>query len=267
MDSGIPRLLLLSGPLMLAVGAAFVIGWKAGSRTPLRWFWAGAAIWTAGVALKVVTALLLNKPVFAGLKALLPRSALLVLGAGYIGLLTGVFEIGVTLMAALKWQGLARNAKRAVAVGVGAGAFEAILLGTAALISALVALSNLPGSQEARTAITSSAAHTSLPWLTGTVERIIAILVHTSSRTLVLLSVARRRWCFFWYGFLLLSAVDAIAGFVLVSDIASRVSIWWVELAIAPFALASVPIIRWCIRHWPAEPGAEPEPLDRVSEC
>ena len=252
---------------MIAVGVAFVVGWKAGSRTPLRWFWAGAAIWTTGVALKVVAALLLNKPVLSGLKALLPRSAYLVLGAGYVGLLTGVFEIGVTLVAALKWRGLVREAKRAVAVGVGAGAFEAILLGIANLIGVLVALSNLPGSQEVRAEISLSALHTPLPWLTGTVERIIAVLIHTSSRALVLLGVAQRRWSLFWYGFLLLTAVDAIAGFVLVSGLVDRVSMWWVELAIAPFAVASVPIIRSCTRHWPAETSAEPEPADRVSEC
>lgn len=207
-------------------------------------------IWTAGVALKFAAALLLNKPLLSGLDALLPRSSYLFLGAVYIGLLTGVFEIGITLAAALKWRSLARDVNQAVAVGVGAGAFEAILVGAAALIGVLVAMSNLPGSQQARTAIALSAAHTPLAWLAGPVERIMAILMHTSSRTLVLLSVAQRRWTYFWYGFFLLTGVDAIAGFVHVSGMVSRISLWWVELAIAPFAVASVPIIRWCMGHW-----------------
>jgi len=257
MGSDVSRLMLLAGPLMIAVGLAFVVGWKARSRTPLRWFWAGAGIWAIGVVLKFGYALLLTEPVLSGLDALLPQRAYLAIGAIYIGLQTGVFEIGVTLAAALKWPSLARTARRAVAVGIGAGAFEAVLLGASAFIAMLIASSNLPGSQEARAAIASSAANAPLAWLVGPVERVIAILAHTASRTLVLLGVTRRRWCFFWYGFLLLTVVDAIAGFAHLSGALSQVSVWWIEVAIAPFAVASVPIVGWCMKQWPERTGEE----------
>jgi hypothetical protein len=34
-------------------------------------------------------------------------------------------------------------------------------------------------------------------------------------------------------------------------------SLWWIELAIGPFAVASVPIIRWCLRRWPEDAGGD----------
>ena len=97
-----------------------------------------------------------------------------------------------------------------------------------------------------------AASVTPLFWLVGTVERVIAILCHTSSRTLVLYGVARGRWWPFVAGFLLMTAVDAIAGYAILSGLVGQVNTWWIELAVAPFALVSIPIVVWCVRHWPA---------------
>ena len=230
-------LLFLPGPLMVMVGLAFVLGWKVRSRTQWRWFLAGAGIWTVGVAPKFLWAFLLHKPILEGLKASMPHPGYVATGGIYIGLLTGIFEIGVTLFACLIWKAMARDPKRAVAVGVGAGAFEAILVGLVVLLATATPVASL------------------IP----PVERVIAILCHTSSRTLVLLSVARRRWSFFWYGFAIMTAIDAIAGGAILSGAAGRISMWWIELAIAPFALASLPIIAWCLRHWPQQTPPPPE--------
>jgi len=243
--------LAVSGSLMILVGLIYVIGWKLLSGRALRWFWAGAGIWAVGVALKLLFAIALNKPILAGLEQALPRVSYLVVGALYLGLLTGIFEIGFTLAAARRWSSLSRDGETAVAVGVGAGAFEAVLLGLAALVSILALMSGTKEGEMARAALASSAASTPLIWLTGPVERVLAILCHTSSRTLVLLSAARKRSSFFWYGFALLTALDGTAGFFHLAEKVGRISSWWIELLILPFAIVSVPIIIWCLRHWP----------------
>ena len=253
--------LLLSGPLMILVTLAFTIGWKRRSGDPWRWQWVGAAIWAVGVALKFACAIPLNKPVLHALESALPHGAYVAAGAVYIGLLTGVFEIGVTLAAALIWRKLAATANRAVSIGVGAGGIEALLLGVAALVGILVVVAGVPGTEPALTATAAAVAVTPFPWLASPLERIIAILCHTSSRTLVLLAVARRRAAYFWYGFLLMTALDAIAGVAYLTGGVTFHSIWWIELAILPFAIISVPILRWCLRQWPAEPVAQP-PLE-----
>ena len=36
---------------------------------------------------------------------------------------------------------------------------------------------------------------------------------------------------------------------------------WWVELAILPFALVSIPILIWCYRRWGEETDDEQPPV------
>ena len=113
---------IVSGSLMMIIAVATVVWWKVRWRVPWRWFWAGAAIWTVGVALKFAVAKELN-PIIIGNG--MPPKAGLGVGVFYCGVMTGVFEIGITLAAALIWR-LAASPARAVAVGLGAGAFEAL---------------------------------------------------------------------------------------------------------------------------------------------
>jgi hypothetical protein len=251
-------ILLASGGGMIVVALASVGLWKTWSKAQWRWFWVGAAVWTVGVALKFAAAIPLNGPILGALKGGLPHAAYLAAGSVYIGLLTGVFEIGVTLAAALIWRRMALDAGRAVAVGVGAGAFEALLVGLVTAGSAVAVVLNMRGSGNILAALGSSAAITPLVWLAGPAERIIAILCHTSSRALVLMSVATRRWTLFAWAFLLMTGLDAIAGYVHLSGGLGRMSAWWIELVLAPFAVVSVPIVLWCVRRWPGAAAAKP---------
>src|SRR3974377_1411442 len=95
-------------------------------------------MWTVGVALKFAGAVPLN-PIFIG-TAGHPARLSLAAGIVYCGLMTGLFEIGATLAAALIWRRLAADPSRAIAVGMGAGAFEALLVGLTAFAGCLVAV-------------------------------------------------------------------------------------------------------------------------------
>ncbi len=259
---------LAPGAGMTLVSIIAVLWWRRRSGAQWRWFWVGAAVWTVGVALKFAWAIPLNAPILAAIEAAVPHDVYLVLGGIYIGLLTGVFEIGITLVAAMIWKNMCRDAARGVAVGVGAGAFEAILLGVAATLAVIVALAvGGEARQELTQVMTQSAKTTSLIWLVGPVERVIAILCHISSRALVLLGVARGRWRwpFFW-GFIILTAVDAVAGYAHLAGMLGNVSMWWIELAFAPAALVSVPVIVWCVRSWPAPTTATPSEQDETEQ-
>jgi uncharacterized membrane protein YhfC len=239
---------VVSGALMMLVALAAAFGWWFHSRVQWRWFWAGAGIWTVGVALKFAVALALN-PILFG-KSGHPVGLNLCIGSVYCGLMTGVFEIGITLAAALVWRRLAAEPARAVAVGVGAGAFEALLLGLASGVASLVALAS--GQTEPMLkSLAGIDAHTSLLWLAGPVERVIAILAHTTARVLVLRAVAGRRWLGFWAGFGWLSAVDLLAGMALLTGMTTSGSLWLIELMILPFGVLSIPLARWAVRRWP----------------
>ena len=233
-----------TGPMMMLVALTFVVAWKRRTHVKLRWFWAGAGVWTLGVALKIAWAFLLDERLFDLLEKVLPHTLYVALASTYIGMLTGVFEIGITLACALIWKRMAADPDRAVAVGIGAGAFEAFVLGFGALALTLFLASGNSRSEMLVVASVYQAKMTPLLWLIGPAERILAILCHVASRTLTLLAVSTRRWTFFWYGFLLLSAVDAIAGFLYVTDTVNAFNMWWVELMFVPFALASIPIVK-----------------------
>jgi uncharacterized membrane protein YhfC len=250
---------VVSGGLMAVVALVAVFAWWWHSRVQWRWFWAGAAIWTVGVALKFAVAIPLNRFFFeAGVHAAGLR---LVVGSLYCGLMTGIFEIGITVAAALVWRRLAADPARAVAVGLGAGAFEALLLGLGAAAGTLAAVAS--GQTElVLKSMAGMAAQTPLMWLAGPAERVIAILGHTASRVLVLHAVAGRRWLGFWAGFGWLSAMDLLAGVVLLTGMTTSGSLWGIELMLLPFGVLSVPLTLWAVRRWPASPaersGTEP---------
>jgi uncharacterized membrane protein YhfC len=241
----------LSGGLMILIGLAGVGTWALISGTPFRWFAAGAAIWTVGVLLKFGV----HYPLRSWSLAVPgPNKTLLELMAGsiYTGLMTGVFEIGITLAAALLWRRLAAESKHAIAVGVGAGSFEALLLGAMVLVSTIAALAGKPNNGYMQ-GLAASGVSTTLFWLVGPVERVITIACHIASRTLVLRAVAGRTWWGFWAGFALLSGVDTVAGAVHLSEFLKFRSVWWAELACLPFAMISLPLVRWAVARWPPD--------------
>ncbi|HOD51323.1 MAG TPA: YhfC family glutamic-type intramembrane protease [Candidatus Hydrogenedentes bacterium] len=250
---------LISGTGMILVGTIAAVLWWWISRAQLRWFAVGVGLWVVAVAVKVGIAILTNGPVIGFFKGHLPNWLFITLGGLYVGVESSLCEIGLTLLLVLLWRAPGRDAGRATAVGTGAGAFEAILLGVVAVCTGLVfAFVDHPQVAEARDVAEKVMATTPLIWLIGSVERVLAILCHMSSRTMVLLGVTKRRyWLIFW-GFLLFTYIDSAAGAAHVSGSVGRVSMWWIELAIVPAAAASVLVLPWCWRKWGKPEEAAP---------
>lgn len=247
--------LFASGIGMMTVAVVAVLVWRRIGRVQVRWYWVGAGLWTVAVALKILVALLSNAFVLNSLKGL-PYPAYLTLGALFVGVQSSFFEMGLTLLAVLMWRQLGRDAGRAITIGVGAGAFEAFLLGIGPVVTAIVLMvSQGPQIDTIATHLEKVAASTPLYWLAGPVERIVAILCHASTRALVLLGVCKRKYSLVVWGSLLFTLLDGLAGGVHVAGLMGKISMWWVELAITPFAIVSVPILVWCYRRWPREVG------------
>ena len=243
--------ILISGLLVILVVTAFLIWWKRHIQASWKWLFIGAGVWFIGVVLKFVVATYANGPVLTGIESLVGRSGYLILGSGYIGLLTGVFEIGITLVLALLIKRMYDNANHALSVGLGAGLVEALLIGLSSLANYFMVIAGSVQSDAIMGALVQAAAATPMLWLVSSVERFIAILCHMSSRFLVLWALARHKARYFWLGFLLMTLLDAIAGYVHLAVLVNRISMWWVELVLLPFAIISVLIIRWVRRRWP----------------
>jgi hypothetical protein len=245
--------LFASGFGMMIVAIVAVVLWQRIARLQIRWYWVGAGLWTVAVALNIVCALLSNKVVLSTLQGL-PHPLYVALGALFVGVQSSVFEMGFTLLAVLIWRQLGRDAGRAITIGVGAGAFEAFLLGISPVATAIVLMvGHGPEVDKAMAQLGTVAATTPLYWLAGPVERIIAILCHASTRALILLGVSKKRFLLVFWGFLLFTLLDGVAGGVHVAGLMGQISVWWIELAILPFALVSVLVLIWCYRRWPEE--------------
>lgn len=249
MDTNL-MLCLAAALAMTIVAIVAVVYWRRISLLQIRWFWAGAGLWTIAVILKTICALLTNKAVFEFMKEKLSYPLFVFGGGLFLGIQSSLFEIGLTLLAVLIWRQLGKDAGRATGIGIGAGSFEAFLLGISSLTAVLVLFAGLPGTEKFREGITAAATTTPVFWLLGPSERIMAILCHTSSRALVLLGVTNRRPMMIFGGFLIFTLLDSIAGVAHVSGIISRISMWWIELAILPLALVSIPILKWCYANW-----------------
>jgi len=179
-------------------------------------------------------------------------------GGAFVGIQSSLFEIGLTIVAGRIWRQLGQDANRAIGIGIGAGAFEAALLGVGSLVAEVMAMAGVPGTEGVRGQIDKLAAVTPLFWLVGPVERAIALVCHTSSRALVLLGTTYRNPGMVIGGFLLFALLDAVAGVAIVSGKMGKVSMWWIELAVLPCAIVSIPILRWCYRRWGASRDGKP---------
>jgi hypothetical protein len=244
---------------MMLVGAAAGFLWRRGLRQSFRPLWIGALLWAVAVALKFACALAINKSVIAFLADWHSRPLLLVAGSCFLGIESAFFEIGLTHLAVLRWRQLGRDAPAAVGIGVGAGAIEALLVGAAMAAAALFAYAESTEGIAAATQMEALTKTTACYWLVGAVERSIALLGHTASRALVLLGTAHRRVAMVLSGWVLFVMVDGVAGAFILSGRSGHISLWWLELAVAPFAIAGIPIVRWCWTRWPRDQAGAPE--------
>jgi uncharacterized membrane protein YhfC len=248
-----PVLYLIPGIGMVIVSIAAVVLWRHLSGCRFRWFWAGAGVWLGGVIPKIVFDALTHDSVSSALEGALPAALYPPVAAAWVGIQSSVFEIGVTLAAALLWKRMADRGSAATAVGLGAGAFEAGLLGVASLIGVMVIVVGLPGAEEGRAQLARTEAVTPAAWLLAPIERVLAISGHAGSRVLVLWSVANRRPLAAWAGFGLFALMDGVAGYVHVEPAMADTSMWWVELGLLPTAIAGGAAVWWCTRHWATE--------------
>jgi hypothetical protein len=241
---------LVSAAGMMLVAVAAVVFWRRLTRLRYRWFWVGAALWAIAVAIKFGIAIPTNGPIYKSLSQSFSPAAFVAAGGLYGGVQSSLCEIGLTWLAVLVWRDWGRDADRAIGIGVGAGAFEAFLLGLAAAMVVAAAFSGANEAQNIRQQIDAVADVSPVFWLIATAERIIAILCHASSRALVLLGTFHRRpWMVFW-GFVIFTYIDSVATAAHLTGKLGTFSMWWIEFALAPAALISIPILWWCYSRW-----------------
>lgn len=215
-------LVLLRSLAMAAVGVV-----------PLRGHWrrhrsmamAGAAAWFVTVALKVGWALPITPVVHRFLVAHLSASWAERSFAGYVGILTGIFEVGLVFaLARLVRRFRSASVDDALAFGLGFGGIEALVL----------AVGGLAGLAHPEAFVSASV-------LIGPFERASATMVHVVGCGLVMSPVFRARaWRAFALAFAFKSLVDGAAAFaVLYASGVSSMRLVAFELALGIVAMTA----------------------------
>lgn len=138
----ISALNLLSGLGMMAVAVVAIVYWRRKKHTKAVYFAAGALFWVVAIAIKVIMDLTISPSLYKWLGGTLPIDAAVLATGLYLGLRTGILENGAVYLGTLYTKLKNMSFGDAVAVGIGFGGIEALLLGALSLINAIALILN-----------------------------------------------------------------------------------------------------------------------------
>ena len=235
---------LLGGIGMIAVAIVFVV-YAATRRLEWTYLGLGALAWIVTVVVKFVWALPLNSGIYATITQALPGGIGLGIFDLYVGLLTGITEVGIVWLV-MRYTRLGKVAwKRALAFGIGFGAIEAFLLGVGSFATALTAVlapQLIPSEVLSQLAVMNNALYGIAP----IVERFFTVWVHIFCSGLIFFAVAKRQARWFWLAFWFKSLIDALAAFAQTSGaLASTEGIWAIEGVVILWGILGWLGMRW----------------------
>jgi uncharacterized membrane protein YhfC len=136
----ISALNLLSGLGMMAVAIIAIVYWRWKKHSKAVYFAAGALFWAVAIAIKVIMDLTISRPFYAWLGGTLPIDVAVLVTGLYLGLRTGILENGAVYLGTLYTKLKNMSFDDAVAVGIGFGGIEALLLGALSLLNVIAFL-------------------------------------------------------------------------------------------------------------------------------
>jgi uncharacterized membrane protein YhfC len=191
---------------MMAVGAGAMTIWYLKSRTGIQYFLIGGILWAGAIGIKLAMDLTITQPIEAALSASLPVLAVLVIMSMYVGLRTGFLESGITYLV-VKHTSLSRSGFReAVALGIGFGGTEAIVLGFLSFMSVLsfLLVPDLQATLPPDVLAQFSASFIPVP----IVERFFTLFIHVFAVVLVVYAVRSRELLWLWLSIFVKTITD-----------------------------------------------------------
>ncbi len=254
----VPPLALLGGIGMTLVALGYVI-YAAVRRLGWGYLGLGALGWIVSVFLKFMVAIPANTPIY---NLLIGETRG---GIGewvfhlWVGLLTGIFEV-LFIWVILRYTRVGKASwKKALAFGIGFGAFEALVLGLASAGSTLMAMVS-PGLLPAES-IAALAQNANPLWgLAPVSERFFVVLVHIFSNVLMFHAIATRKPGGLWIAFIYKTLIDTLASYAQLAGLDTLTKIWTVEAIIAVWGVLGWLGTRWVSKHYPQQPEGEPLP-------
>jgi uncharacterized membrane protein YhfC len=259
MEHTFSPIVLLGGAGMIAVALGFFayaiihrLGWK--------YLVFGALMWLGTVAVKFVLALSLNPMVYRALTGGAKEGVGVLVFDLYAGTLTGLTEVLIVFL--VLWYSRWGKVEwtRALAFGIGFGAFEALLLGVSSLMTMLTVLfapQTLPPEILNQLRVADNLLYSLAP----IVERVCAIFAHIFSNVLLFYAVLVKQVRWFGLAFVYKSLIDAWAAWGQLAGMTATVEqVWVLEVVIIVFG-----VIGWLGTRWVQ--ARYPQPIAEVSHA
>lgn len=213
---------LFFGPVsMILVGLFAIIYFHKTRRTDFILYSWGGLLWLISVGIKVILDFTITPYFLDFINSVIP-SFFIVITCLFVGLRTGFFESGFSYLI-LKNRLKKFSFNDAVAVGIGFGATEAIILGLLSLINMLMLanpslIASLPEAE--RALVEAQLNQDSLIIFAPLIERVFTILAHVFATVLIIKALISKRLNFLWMSVFYKFVLDAPVPFfqVLIAD-------------------------------------------------
>lgn len=239
-----------SGPLLMVVGLAFLLGWRWKTAAPWRWFAVGAVVRVAAFLFTVLGALAFHLTLRDSLEDALPYVSFLAIESGVSGVVSAIAMLAAILLAGVVFSSLRTLCANAVALGAGAGAGEALLSGVVTTLGTGIVFGTGPKSGKWLVRLAYDSALTPLLPLVEPSKFTCVIVCLMAASGLALLALASRRlFPVLWAGLLLAGLYTGI-GLTRVWSLDGAASKWWILCGALPFAAIGVLALSWMSRTW-----------------
>jgi len=213
----------------------------------------GIFAWIISVALKFTFDAIFSKGILNYLKSKLPAKLSGPFSWTYIGLLTGIFECGISLAFVLQFDILYQASWIDIlAFGIGFGAFESFALGLLALARIyqyMLRPESIPVTEEEykeykKKEDWKTICNNTMLLPVPIIERASALCIHVFSSVLIILAVQQNYYLLFWLSFWFKTLVDGIAGWINLEHNARNVTkasqVWAIQFIFMILALFSI---------------------------
>ena len=239
-----------SGPLLIVVGLAFLLGWRWQSRAPWRWFVVGAGVRVAAALFTVAGVLAFHLLLRDTLEDRLSYAAFILVESAVIGVASAVALLAAILVAGMAFSKLRAAFPNAVALGVGAGASEALISGVVTTMGTSIVFGNGPKSGKWLVQLAHDAAFTPLLPLVEPAKFACVIICLMAASALGVMALASRRLGPAVWAGLLLAGLYAGIGMTRVWALDGAASKWWILCGALPFAVLGIPVLSAMSRTW-----------------
>ena len=210
---------LILGPLgAIIVGILLITVWKIRSDVNIKYFLLGGLIWGIAIVPKIAMDYMVTLKLSSWAKSTYGITGMLIILGIYIGLRTGLFECGFTFLVFSRTSLKNASLKEAIALGVGFGAFEAILIGLPSLMQIVTItlnpslLESLPPAQ--KEIIESSLNSPTWIAMVPLIERTFTLFAHIFAALLVYISATQCKPSFLFAAILYKTTLDTLVPYI-----------------------------------------------------